>query len=32
MGDGEPPETVLPDDSATLRAQLRRHLALLLPE
>jgi hypothetical protein len=32
IGDGEPPETVLPDDSAMLRAQLRRHLALLLPE
>jgi hypothetical protein len=32
IGDGEPPETVLPDDASTLRAQLRRHLALLLPE
>jgi hypothetical protein len=32
IGDGEPPETVLPDDSAMLRTQLRRHLALLLPE
>ena len=32
IGDGEPPEMVLPDDLSTLRAQLRRHLALLLPE
>ncbi|HEY8675382.1 MAG TPA: hypothetical protein VIO13_05390 [Candidatus Dormibacteraeota bacterium] len=32
IGDGEPPETVLPDDSVMLRGQLRRHLALLLPE
>jgi hypothetical protein len=32
IGDGEPPETVLPDDASALRAQLRRHLALLLPE
>ncbi len=32
IGDGEPPEMVLPDDPAMLRAQLRRHLALLLPE
>ena len=32
IGDGEPPETALPDDAAVLRAQLRRHLALLLPE
>jgi hypothetical protein len=32
IGDGEPPETLLPDDAATLRAQARRHLALLLPE
>ncbi|MEO9043697.1 MAG: hypothetical protein ABI352_01535 [Candidatus Dormibacter sp.] len=32
IGDGEPPETVLPEDSAMLRAQVRRHLALLLPE
>ncbi len=31
IGDGEPAETALPDDSAMLRAQLRRHLALLLP-
>lgn len=32
IGDGEPPELVLPDDPPSLRAQLRRHLALLLPE
>jgi hypothetical protein len=32
IGDGEPPEMVLPDDPSALRAQLRRHLALLLPE
>ena len=32
IGDGEPPETALPDDPPSLRAQLRRHLALLLPE
>jgi hypothetical protein len=32
IGDGEPPETLLPDDTAALRAQARRHLALLLPE
>lgn len=32
LGDGEPPELVLPDDPQMLRAQLRRHLALLLPE
>ena len=32
IGDGEPPEMVLPDDPSSLRAQLRRHLALLLPE
>jgi hypothetical protein len=31
IGDGEPPEVVLPDDAPMLRAQLRRHLALLLP-
>ncbi len=31
IGDGEAPETALPDDAAMLRAQLRRHLALLLP-
>jgi hypothetical protein len=31
IGDGEPPETALPDDARTLRAQLSRHLALLLP-
>ncbi len=32
IGDGEPPEISLPDDPSSLRAQLRRHLALLLPE
>ena len=32
IGDGEPPEMLLPDDAPSLRAQLRRHLALLLPE
>jgi hypothetical protein len=32
IGDGEPPELVLPDDPSSLRTQLRRHLALLLPE
>jgi hypothetical protein len=32
IGDGEPPELALPDDPPSLRAQLRRHLALLLPE
>jgi hypothetical protein len=32
IGDGEPPETKLPDDPAGLRMQLRHHLALLLPE
>jgi hypothetical protein len=32
IGDGEPPELVLPDDPLSLRAQLRRHLALMLPE
>jgi hypothetical protein len=32
IGDGEPPETALPVDAPTLRAQLRRHLGLLLPE
>ncbi len=32
IGDGEPPELLLPDDAPSLRAQLRRHLALLLPE
>jgi hypothetical protein len=32
IGDGEPPETRLPDDARSLRAQLHRHLALLLPE
>jgi len=32
IGDGEPPEVLLPDDAPSLRAQLRRHLALLLPE
>lgn len=32
IGDGEPPENVLPDDAGVLRAQLRRHLALLLPD
>ena len=32
VGDGEPPEMDLPDDVPTLRAHLRRHLALLLPE
>lgn len=31
IGDGEPPETALPDGVAMLGAQLRRHLALLLP-
>jgi hypothetical protein len=31
IGDGEPPETSLPDDAGMLGAQLRRHLALLLP-
>jgi hypothetical protein len=32
IGDGEPPELNLPDDAPSLHAQLRRHLALLLPE
>ncbi len=32
IGDGEPPEMLLPDDAPSLRTQLRRHLALLLPE
>jgi hypothetical protein len=32
IGDGEPPELALPDDPSSLRAQLRRHFALLLPE
>jgi len=32
IGDGEAPETVLPDDARALRVQLGRHLALLLPE
>lgn len=32
IGDGEPPEMELPDDPVSLRSQLRRHLALLLPE
>jgi hypothetical protein len=32
IGDGEPPEMALPDDPPAIRAQLRRHLALLLPE
>lgn len=32
IGDGEPPETALPDDGRALTGQLRRHLALLLPE
>ena len=32
IGDGEPPETVLPADAAMVSAQLRRHLALLLPD
>ncbi len=32
IGDGEPPEMTLPDDPSSLRVQLRRHLALLLPE
>jgi hypothetical protein len=32
IGDDEAPETVLPDDASMLRSQLRRHLALLLPE
>ncbi len=32
IGDGEPPELAMPDDAPSLRAQLRSHLALLLPE
>lgn len=32
IGDGEPAETALPTGAAALSAQLRRHLALLLPE
>jgi nitrogen regulatory protein PII len=32
IGDGEPPETRLPGDARALGEQLRRHLALLLPE
>ena len=32
IGDGEPPEVGLPDDPAMLRAQLRRHLALIVPD
>lgn len=32
IGDGEPAETRLPDDPPTLRSQLARHLALLLPD
>lgn len=32
IGDGEAPEVALPDGAGPLRAQLRRHLALLLPE
>lgn len=32
IGDGEPPETELADDPVTLQRQLRRHLAMLLPE
>jgi hypothetical protein len=32
IGDGEPPETAMPDDAAMLAVQLRRHLALLLPQ
>lgn len=32
IGDGEPPEMELPDSPDQLRAQLRRHLALLVPD
>lgn len=32
IGDGEPPETEAADGPAVLERQLRRHLALLLPE
>jgi hypothetical protein len=32
IGDGEPPETALPDDARSLRAHLGRHLALLVPD
>ena len=32
VGDGEPPETALPDDARALRGHLGRHLALLLPD
>lgn len=32
VGDGEPPETALPDDVRELRIHLGRHLTLLLPE